>query len=118
MNQNTHPFRICDVPLPQCNKGFVYMLTSIRYLSFTYIEADFCIRTILQRHNSGYGSSSTDPAHLHPYALMAYICGLDRRRGLMFYVECVWKEKIDRLIRTGVNNSISWANCVKSLSLS
>lgn len=23
-----HPFRFCDIPLPQCNTGFVYMLMS------------------------------------------------------------------------------------------
>ena len=29
----------------------------------------------------------------------------------MFYIERVWKDKIDKLIRTGVNNAMSQYNC-------
>ena len=31
-----HPFRFCDIPLPQCNTGFVYMLMSTRINSYIY----------------------------------------------------------------------------------
>ena len=29
----------------------------------------------------------------------------------MFYIEREWKLKRDRMIRNGVNNAMSWANC-------
>ena len=38
ITQSTFPFRVCDVSLPQCNTGYVYMLISIKDLTFTYIE--------------------------------------------------------------------------------
>ena len=30
LSQRSYPFRICDLPLPQCNAGFAYMLTLIK----------------------------------------------------------------------------------------
>ena len=38
ITQSTFPFRVCDVSLPQCNTVYVYMLISIKDLTFTYIE--------------------------------------------------------------------------------
>ena len=111
MDQESFPFRICDVILPQCNTGYVYMLISMRDLSFAYIGMTICLRTRVVKHNSGMGSSSTEPAHLRPYALFAYICGFSGRHDLMFYIEREWKLKRDRMIRNGVNNATSWANC-------
>ena len=35
--QETYPYHICDVPLPQCNTGYVYILISFNSLNFTYI---------------------------------------------------------------------------------
>ena len=32
-----HPYQMCDVPLPDCNTGFVYMLISLKDQHFTYI---------------------------------------------------------------------------------
>ena len=104
MDQENYPFRICDVILPECNTGYVYMLLSIKDKIFTYIGMKNCIQTKLQAHNSGYGSSSTEPVHLHPYALFAYICGFDGRRDLMFHVEHAWKVKRNDLIRNGNND--------------
>ena len=36
-NHQDFPFRLCDIPVPQCNTGFVYMLVSTKVNSFTYI---------------------------------------------------------------------------------
>ena len=36
----------------------------------------------------------------------------------MFYIERVWKDKIDKLIRTGVNNDVHSTTVKKTLSLS
>lgn len=109
--QQTFPYRVCDVSLPQCNTGYVYMLLSIKDQNFTYIGKTNNIRTRIQQHNSGLGSISTEPLHLRPYALFAYICGFDSNTDLMFYIERIWKEKRDRLIRNGVNDIKAWALC-------
>ena len=111
MGQQSFPFRICDVILPQCNTGFVYMLISMRDFNFMYIGMTNCLRTRIQKHNTGMGSASTTPAHLRPYALFAYICGFSGRRDLMYYIEREWKLKRDRMIRRGVHSAQSWANC-------
>ena len=102
--QQTFPYRVCDVSLPQCNTGYVYMLLSIKDQNYTYIGKTNNIRTRIQQHNSGVGSISTEPLHLRPYALFAYICGFESNNDLMFYVERIWKQKRDRLIRNGVND--------------
>jgi len=59
----------------------------------------------------GIGSTSTEPMHLHPYDLFAYIYGFNENNDLMFYIERIWKEKRDQLIRNGVNDPKSWAYC-------
>ena len=37
VTQSTFNFCVRDVSLPQCNKGYVYMSISTKYLTFTYI---------------------------------------------------------------------------------
>ena len=59
MNQDYFLFRTCDISLPQCNTGFVYMLISIKDLSYTYIGMTDAIRRRVDEHNSGIGSKST-----------------------------------------------------------
>ena len=39
LTQDANPFRICDVSLPECNTGYVYMLVSSRDRNHVYIEA-------------------------------------------------------------------------------
>ena len=109
MHSDTFPFRICDMSLPQCNTGFVYMLISLKDKSFVYIGMTKSIRVRIQQHNSGVGAVSTEPLHLRPYALLAYICGFDLRMDLMAFVEQKWKYKRDQLIQNGTNNPIAWA---------
>ena len=37
MAQLTFPVFVCDVSLPQCNTGYVFILISTKYLTFKYI---------------------------------------------------------------------------------
>ena len=101
INQAAFPFRICGIALPQCRTGYVYMLT--------YIGQTICIRTRIQQHNSGYGSTSTQPSYLRPFAILAYICGFRGRRTLREkHVEYQWKLKRDQLMRNGINEIKQW----------
>ena len=111
MDQQHFPFRNCDITLPQCNTGYVYMLISVRTRDFTYIGTTANLRTRLQQHNTGNGSSSTEPSHLRPYALLAYICGFGGRRNLRLLVEERWKRRRDQEIANGNNDSREWARC-------
>ena len=85
------PFWLSDMPLPTCNTGFVYMLVSTRDFSYTYIGMTDNIATCLSQHNSGYGSMSTEPISLRPFALFAYVCGFEGNRQAMFSFESRWK---------------------------
>jgi hypothetical protein len=111
MTQREFPFRICDVELPACRTGYVYFLISVRSMDYTYIGQTMCIRTRLRSHNSGYGSSSTEPVHLRPFALMAFICGFDGRKRLREFVEYMWKQRRDQLIRRGIHDPRMWVRC-------
>ena len=77
------PYCICDIALPQCNTDYVYMLMSVNDHNFSYIGKMLSIRTRIQQHNSGVGSVSTEPLHLRPFALFAYICGFDSKNDLL-----------------------------------
>ena len=110
INQNSFPFRICDVTLPVVNSGYVYMLVSLRHPNYSYIGTTSCIRTCIQMHNSGNGARATAPAYLRPFALFAYICGFtNTRTDLRYYVENQWKQRRDYLISLGNNDKKSWA---------
>ena len=109
LSQLHYPFRICDLPLPQCNTGFVYFLVSIRRQTYSYIGETNCIRERLKQHNSGYGSSSTEPSYLRPFAVIAYICGFNGERTLRRHIEQKWKERRDILIQNGINDPRQWA---------
>jgi len=87
------------------------MLIAVRTRDFTYIGTTANLRTRLQQHNSGNGSSSTEPSHLRPYALLAYICGFGGRRNLRLLVEERWKRRRDQEIANGNNDSREWARC-------
>ena len=109
LNQDTFPFRICDISLPQCKTGFVYFLISIRTKDFTYIGECKCIVTRLYHHNSGHGSTSTIPANRRPFAIMGYICGFDgQNKPLQRQLERQWKERRDYLISEGINDPRLW----------
>ena len=101
----TYPFKIKNMILPQCNTGFVYMLMSLRMRGYIYIGTTKSIRRRLREHNSGFGSASTEPTYLRPYALIAYICGFGGGRSdLRLHIENRWKRKRDELIGNGVSD--------------
>ena len=72
-SMTSHPFRMCDIPLPDCNTGFVYMLISLKDQHFTYIGETLDIRRRIDQHNKGFGSNSTVPLHYRPFGIFAYI---------------------------------------------
>ena len=104
-----YPFRICDLPLPQCRTGFVYMLSSLKQEGYTYVGKTKCLRTRINQHNSGFGSTSTEPTHLRPFAVMAYICGFENNDHLMLHVERKWKDNREMLIRNDIMDTRVWA---------
>ena len=103
-NHQDCPFRLCDMSLPTCNTGFVYMLVSIRVPTFSYIGETANIITRLNQHNSGYGSQTTCPLSLRPYALFAYVCGFDDNWNLRRQFEFMWKQRRDEERMRGMNN--------------
>lgn len=109
------PFRVKDMQLPQCNSGIVYMLLSLKCKSFCYIGKTRNPRSRLNNHNCGYGSSSTEPIHLRPFAVMAYICGFEGCDTMMLSIERKWKEVRDNLIVQGMNDPREWARSGRSV---
>ena len=87
----------------------VYMLNSLHHRSFTYIGKTTNARIRLYNHNSRHGSSTTEPYHLCPYAIMAYISGFDGNAELMLVIDRKWKILRDNLIREGENDPQVWA---------
>ena len=83
MLQDKYPFQICDISSPQCKTGFVYFLISISWKTFVHIGKTNYLWNRLQQHNSGYGSSSTTPTNLRPFAILEFICGFDNNNDLM-----------------------------------
>lgn len=103
------PFRIADMSLPSTNSGIVYMLNSLRDRTYTYIGKTKNPRVRLYNHNAGFGSAGTEPIHLRPFAVMAYIAGFDGDDELMLSVERRWQEHRDTLMRQGVFDPRVWA---------
>jgi predicted GIY-YIG superfamily endonuclease len=109
MTQENFPFRVSDLRLPEVDTGIVYMLNSMRRRAFVYIGKTNQPRRRLNNHNSGFGSSSTEPAHLRPYAIMAYISGFDGNNELMLACEEKWKHIRNNMIRDGIYDAKTWA---------
>ena len=83
----TFPYRICDFPLPQYNTGYFYMLLLVKDKSFTCMDKTMSICKRIQQHDSGVGSTSTEPLHLRPCALLAHLSGFNSRNNLLLFVE-------------------------------
>ena len=107
----SNPYRICDINLPTCCSGFVYFLISCRDATYSYIGTTKCIRKRLNQHNSGFGSRSTNPLHLRPFVIYAYICGFNGNQLLRFHLENEWKRRRDYLIQRNIS-------CRKELAMS
>ena len=98
INLTLHPFRPIDVPLPEDNSGFVYVLLSLNNLASTYIgQTRFLVRR-LKQHNSSHGSQQTADSSLRPWALLAFVCGFDGNRSQMLQFERRWQQRRDYLV--------------------
>ena len=94
MNHSSFPYRPAEIILPADCSGFVYMLISLQTKDFFYIGKTKDMHQRLRSHQSGYGSYSSMPEYLRPYAYYAYICGFNSDKSLMFYIERQWKISI------------------------
>ena len=109
MSHSSFPYRPTDIILPTDCSGYVYMLISLRTNDFFYIGKTKDLHQRLRSHQSGYGSYSTMPEYLRPYAYFAYICGFDGNETLMFYIEQQWKLSVNRMKNNGINDPRVWA---------
>ena len=92
------------------------MLISVSSTDFVYIGKTTNLIERLRIHNSVYRSSSTEPAHILPYALFAYICGFNEDNHLMYYIENKWKEKREQMIGQGIMEPRAWARGVNDVT--
>ena len=60
------------------------------------------IHARLDQHNSGYGSKTTLPVSLRPYALLAYVCEFEGNRRVIRSFEESWKISHDEERMRGV----------------
>ena len=86
----------------------MYFLISVRQQTYTYIDQTYFIRGRSQQHSNGFGSTSTQPLDLRPFASMAYIYGFGGQNPLHEYIEKRWKQKRDDLIRSGIDYPKQW----------
>jgi predicted GIY-YIG superfamily endonuclease/DNA replication protein DnaC len=94
VEQQFLPFRPLDIGLPNDNSGFCYLLVSTKEPSYFYIGQTRNIRNRLNMHNSGYNSTTkTAPAHLRPFAVVAYVVGFDHDTKRMREFEMQWVNK-------------------------
>ena len=115
LTQNNYPFRICDVPLPQCRTGYVYMLLSLKNRKFLYIGETICIRDRIVSHNSGRGASETTSPYLRPYAVLAYISGGLENKDLRLHIEQKWTQQRNHLMQQGIEDPKILAKCASSV---
>ena len=107
--QQSNPYNVCDIPLPQDNLGYVYFLVSCRDFSYTYIGKTTNLVKRLYEHNTGYGSKSTSFSSVRPLAVAGYICGFEGGKDrLLNTVEREWKKQRDRIISGGIT-------CIKQI---
>ena len=115
VSPSTFPFRICDMSLPQCRTGYVYILSALRQREYVYVGMTKCLRSRINQHNSGYGSMSTEPSYLRPFAVLGYICGFDNNTDLQLHMERKWKDKINELKGLNVMDPRIWARSGQSI---
>lgn len=113
LHHNTCLFRICDSQLPAVSSGCARMSVSLHHPNHTCVGTTKNICSRLQMHNSENGAIDTALAHLHPFALLACVCGFtgSNNSALCFYIENKWKERRDYLISQDNNSVKSWAYC-------
>ena len=110
MDQSKFPFYITDFIVTEDSSGYVYIFISTKCHSYTYIGKTTNIIARLCTYNSKHGSKSSEPPHLQPYSLFAFICGFNVNNSLMLYIEQKWKQRRDALINQGNNDLCEWEN--------
>ena len=100
----TSPFEFTNLPLPECNTGYVYFLVSLRNRRLSYIGQTFNLKQRLEQHSSGSGTYFTNEIQKRPWAVLAYIAGFDCNRQRMLSVEDSWKRLCNNAIRGGVRD--------------
>jgi hypothetical protein len=60
------------------------------------------LTTRLAQHNSGFGARQTSPAHLRPWAILAYVAGFNGNRQEMLSFETGWKNRAAAIMAHGV----------------
>ena len=98
------PFEFNQLPLPQCNTGYVYLIVTVRNKRAYYIGETMCLKTRLRQHNSGSGTFFTNKIGRRPWALFAYITGFDKKRNLMKSVENSWQKLCHDAVSDGVRS--------------
>ncbi len=71
------PFRLRDATLPSDRTGYVYLLVSYSNPDFTYIGETECLRQRFRQHQSGRGARGTSRIQDRPFAIAAYITGVN-----------------------------------------
>lgn len=85
------------------------MLLSLKCKTYCCIGKTKNPRSRLNIHNCGHASSSAEPIHLRPFAVMACICGFEGCDIMMLSIERKWKEARDILIMQGIDDPREWA---------
>ena len=99
------PFRICDVELPQCNTGFVYMLILTKQRGYIDIGKTKCMQTRQNQNNSGHRYTHPELSYLRLFAINACICGIDNDNQLMLLIKERWKQRVHELnVRHNIAN--------------
>ena len=109
--RQSYPFRICDMPLPDCNTGFVYMVVSLRNNYFIHINHHKSLVNAISKHNSGTVDTFLENtlASLCPYGIAAYICGFDCNVTLQKHAQMSWQNAVDNLRQNGNQDFRQWA---------
>lgn len=111
MTVDSFPYRICDITLPQCNTGYVYMIVSIKNKNQVFFRYTESLRNSINNHNRGILSMSTEPPQFRPYALVGFISGFDKNKDLMEHVRDRWEHKQRSLVMENNNNVKEWVLC-------
>ena len=101
IDNGLHPFRPKDVLLPEDPSGYCYILLSLQDGHTSYIGQTMKLVVQLNQHNLGFGSNQTSDPHLHPWALLAFVCSFGGECHLLHQFEKDWQAKQNRMLSSG-----------------
>ena len=97
-------FRPRDVPVPNDNTGYVYILVSTRNTNYVYIGSCNCLHTRFRQHNSGYGADQTTSPTLRPWALLGFVSGFQGQNAIRIQFENRWINEKNSLMNSRAGN--------------